>query len=181
MEDKSHQEVVQPHRPAWPCPPLLFLIGRDIWASRMSGQLLACSPIIPVSSLCSLEQVNKQVLLKRTCRSYSQKGFSQEDFEVDPQWSTVFRSVFTGSSESLSAAGTGTVLQCFLSPWSCLMNNFRNLQGSTCRKAITNHNLTLFLKWAWIADSAFHRFFCLILSKFSRIAVFPTFALMWDY
>lgn len=85
MEDKSNQEVVQVPRPAWPVPPLLFLIGRDIPAPRMSGQLLACCPIIPVSSLCSLEQVNKQVLLKSSRRHYSQKGFSQEDFEVDPQ------------------------------------------------------------------------------------------------
>lgn len=84
MEDKSNREVVPRHGPAWPVPPLLFLIGRNSPASRLSGQLLAHCPIIPVSSLGSLEQVNKQVLLKSSPRSYSQKGFSQEGFEVDP-------------------------------------------------------------------------------------------------
>lgn len=73
MEGKSHREAGHRLRPAWPVPPLPLLIGGHVSPWKWSGPLLASGPVSHVSSLCSPEQVNKQVLLKRSGRAILRK------------------------------------------------------------------------------------------------------------
>lgn len=153
MEEESHQEVVQHLRAPWPVPPLLFLIGRDLPAWRMSGHSLASCAIIPCVISLLFRPSKQTSIAQEKPRSYSQKGFSQEDFEVDPQWIEVFRSVLAGSRELLSAAERHRETPCATVPplpGKLSLRDNLNQRASACRKASTDHSheLTLFLKGA---------------------------------